>query len=87
MIAALLQGVFLHGKPARAQDETDAFGEEPDTTAADSALAGLTPAERRRALADSASARLFRNLHPTYMTDYTVQRQTTNWNQSFDFGA
>ena len=87
MIAAFLQGVFLHGNPARAQDEQDAFGEEPDTTAVDSSLAGLTPAERRRALADSASARLFRNLHPTYTTDYTVQRQTTNWNQGFDFGA
>jgi hypothetical protein len=88
LIATFLQAAFLHGKAARAQDEQDTFGEEPDTTAAaDSALAGLTPAERRRAVADSASARLFRNLHPTYTTEYTVQRQTTNWDQSFDFGA
>ena len=86
LMAACLQGAFLSGKPARAQDEPDAFGEEPDTAVVDS-LAGLSPAERRRATADSADARMFRGLHPSYTTDYTVQRQTTNWNQNFVFGA
>ena len=88
MITAFFYGLCFHAAPVRAQDEPDAFGEEPDTTAAaDSALAGLSGPERRRALADSANARLFRTLHPSYNTDYSVQRQTTNWNQSFVFGT
>jgi hypothetical protein len=87
MITAFCYGLFFHAVPVRAQDEPDAFGEEPDTTAADSALAGLSGPERRRALADSANARLFRTLHPSYNTEYTVQRQTTNWNQGFVFGT
>jgi len=85
-VLACFQGVLLHGKLARAQEE-ETFGEEPDTSAVVDSLAGLSGPERRRALADSANARLFRNLHPVYNTDYTVRKQTTDWNQSFDFGA
>jgi len=87
MIAALAHGLFFHGTPVQAQDEPDTFGEEPDTSAAADSLAGLSGPERRRALADSANARLFRTLHPSYNTDYTVQRQTTSWNQNFVFGS
>jgi hypothetical protein len=83
--AALIQGFGLSGRPVRAQDEGALFGEEADTTAADSTQ--LTGPERRRAESDSANARLFRTLHPSYTTDYTVARQTTNWNQNFTFGT
>jgi len=38
-------------------------------------------------MADSATTRIFGTLHPTYNTDYTVARQTTDWNQNFVFGT
>ncbi|HET9233788.1 MAG TPA: hypothetical protein VFP10_06590, partial [Candidatus Eisenbacteria bacterium] len=66
----------------------DLFGEESDTTAVDStATEDLGPGGRRRAGSDSLNARLFRTLHPSYSTDYRVERQTTSWGQNFSFGS
>jgi len=83
LFAACAQAIFLEGRPARAQNEPGGL-EEPDTSAVDTTA--MTP-QRRRAMADSATTRIFGTLHPSYNTDYTVARQTTDWNQNFVFGT
>lgn len=78
---------MCYALPVFAQDLGDLFGDESDTTTVDSTAAEGSGPGRRGASSDSLNARLLRTLHPSYSTDYRVDRQTTNWGQNFTFGS
>jgi hypothetical protein len=94
----LLAGLLAAG-PAAAQFEPDSAGAAADSLETDGFLNGFNAAgDDTAAAADSLAARRRRGesgegtdfmqvLKPSYATSYNVFRQTTNWDQSFDFGG